>query len=73
MPLKDLKKIRKQRKISIEKVSEVSGVRRETIGRAEHDKGNPSWKTLEAIAKAIGVKIVFVPLELLEDSEEETA
>lgn len=60
MDLSKLREIRKMRKISIKELSKKTGINRDRISLIERNKVNPSFKTVEAIAEAIGVEIVIV-------------
>lgn len=53
----NIKKIRKEKGISILKLSEMTGLSRVTIYNAERANSGTSSRTLEKIAKALGVKL----------------
>ncbi|WP_372711452.1 helix-turn-helix domain-containing protein [Hyphomicrobium sp.] len=59
MDLTKLKEIRKMRKISIKDLSKQTGINRDRISLIERGVVNPSFKTVEAIAEAIGAKIIL--------------
>jgi len=59
MDLTKLKEIRKMRKISIKQLSAQIGINRDRISLIERGKVNPSFKTVEMIADAIGAKIIL--------------
>lgn len=60
MDLEKLREIRKIKKISIKELSKKTGINRDRISLIERNKVNPSLKTVEAIAEAIGVKIEII-------------
>lgn len=53
-------KIRKQRKISQEKLSFSTGIDRKYICQIERGCANPTIKTIEKIATALKIKIFFL-------------
>ncbi len=59
MDLKKLRDIRRMRKISIKDLSKTTGINRDRISLIERGKVNPSFNTVETIAKAIGAEIIL--------------
>jgi len=59
MDLTKLKEIRKMRKLSIRQLSAITGIHHDRISYIERAKVNPSFKTVEAIAEALGAKIII--------------
>ena len=59
MELTKLKEIRKMRKMSIKELSAITGIHRDRISFIERGIVNPSFKTVEAMAEALGVKIII--------------
>lgn len=53
----NLKIIRNQRKISLRKLSDASGVSKTTLCDIEGDKVNPSLETVYKIAKALEIEV----------------
>ena len=56
---KQLKAAREAKKMSLRKLGELSGVPFVTIHQAEQSDGNPTLKTLVAIAKSLGITLVI--------------
>jgi len=50
-----LRELRKRRKLTIAKLSELSGVSYVAISKLERNKGNPELKTLDHIAQALAM------------------
>lgn len=61
--------LRKEQKIQQAELAELVGVRRETIGKLENGKYNPSLKLAMDIARVFG-KTVEEVFEFVEDREE---
>lgn len=59
MDIKELRNIRKLRKMSIGDVVKITGINRDRISLVERGVVNPSYDTVEKIAAAIGAKIVL--------------
>lgn len=57
MELNKLKDIRKGRKITLKELSLMTKIGRGTLSRIESGIANPTHNNLEAIAKALGVRI----------------
>lgn len=57
MDLTKLKEIRKMRKMSIKEISKITGINRQRISYIERGLVNPSWKSVEAITKALNAEI----------------
>lgn len=57
---RNLKKIREQRKLSLDKVAEMSGISKTMLGQIERGESNPSIATVWKIAN--GLKISFTVL-----------
>lgn len=58
-----LREIRKRRAYSQVELSELAGVERATISRAEQGQRTPQGKTLRALAKALGVDVEELMIE----------
>jgi transcriptional regulator with XRE-family HTH domain len=52
-----LKKIRKERGLSLRALAEKSGISKSTLNDIENGKSNPTTETLAKIAKALDIKI----------------
>lgn len=50
-----LRNIRKQKRLSQSALAEKAGVHRTTVSRLERRAGPPNWRTLEELAKVLGV------------------
>lgn len=61
---------RKEMNIQQEKLAEMVGVRRETIGKLENGKYNPSLKLAMDIAKVFGKSVEDV-FEFFDDEDDE--
>lgn len=60
--LKDLKELRKQRKIKINELSKMTGISRNLITRIENDKGNPTFDNVVKIIEALGLELrILIP------------
>lgn len=66
----NIKTIRNSKKISLQKLSDISGVAKSTLHDAEMGKVNPSATTLEKVAKALEVPVSVL---LNEDMANKTA
>ena len=53
----NVQKYRKERKVSQEKLAEISGVHRTYVGMIERAEKNITLRNMEKIAKALGVEI----------------
>jgi transcriptional regulator with XRE-family HTH domain len=60
MDLRKLKDIRRIKKISIQDLSKITGISRQTISLIERGQANPTIETLETICKELNVEIKFV-------------
>ena len=54
---KNLRRLRKQQRLSLEQLSAFSGVSRAMLGQVEQGKSVPSIKTLWQVAQALGVSV----------------
>lgn len=61
--------LRKERNMQQAELAELVGVRRETIGKLENGKYNPSLKLAMDIAKVFGKRVEDVFMFLDEDEE----
>lgn len=52
-----IKAIRKQRKLTLDALSEQSGVSKSVLSELENAKGNPTFATLWSVAKALGIDL----------------
>ena len=52
-----IKKIRKIKKITQQKLEKITGIKQSEISRIETDKRNPSFKIIERIAKGLGCRV----------------
>jgi transcriptional regulator with XRE-family HTH domain len=59
-----LQNIRKAQKLSQEKLAENSGLHRTYISSLERGKRNPTLITLQALAKALDIKIAYLVSEI---------
>jgi len=57
MDLKQLKELRKYKKIKINELSKMTGISRNLISRIENGKGNPSFDNVQKIANALGLEL----------------
>ena len=48
---------RKERGVSQDELAEMLGIRRETVGRLENGKNNPSLKLAMDVAEALGARV----------------
>ena len=55
-----LKQLRKEKKISLIKLSEMTGVSRNTLSCIENGKCNPTANTLETICNKLNIKIKLI-------------
>jgi transcriptional regulator with XRE-family HTH domain len=55
---KNIKKIRKLKKLTIQNIAEKTSLTRSLLSQIENNKANPSIKSLYAIAMALGVPIL---------------
>lgn len=60
MKLETLKDIRKMRKITLQEVSQSTGLNPDRISLIERGKVNPSHESVEGILKALGCETVIV-------------
>lgn len=62
MDLTQLKKLRKDKKITISDLSKKTGVSRNVITSMENGKGNPSFASVLAVVNGLGYEIrILVP------------
>lgn len=59
MDLRRLKDIRRSQKITIKKLSKVTGIHRDRISLVERGLVNPSFETVVEIVKGINAKLVI--------------
>ena len=59
MDLKQLKEIRKFRKMSIKYLSKQTGINRDRISLIERGKVNPSFNTVQLITRALNVELII--------------
>lgn len=52
-----IKEIRKSKGLTQEELSKKSGVKREYISQIENNRNSPNLRTLQKLAKALGVKV----------------
>lgn len=55
-------RLRKATGMSQRALARASGVPQSEISRMERGLANPTWRTLEAVARASGMTLAFVPL-----------
>jgi transcriptional regulator with XRE-family HTH domain len=55
----NLKRLRKQHRLSLESLSALCGVSRAMLGQLEQGKSMPSIKTLWQVAQALGVSVIW--------------
>lgn len=65
----EMKRLRKERGLTLDKVARRSGVSRLTVFNLEHGKYNTRLSTLMQIAEVLDSRIVVEPLPLPEDLE----
>jgi DNA-binding XRE family transcriptional regulator len=53
--------LRKRQRWTQQQLAKASGVQQSEISRIERGQGNPTYRTLQAIAKAAKMTVVFVP------------
>ena len=53
-----IKKIRKEKKLTLEKLSEMTGISKTTLNYIENEKVSPRMDALELIAMALNVHII---------------
>lgn len=54
----NLKAKRKEKKITLDKLSELTGIDKGDLSKIENGKSNPTYKTLQTIAKALKIEIL---------------
>jgi transcriptional regulator with XRE-family HTH domain len=59
MELKNLRELRRFRKITIKHLVTLTGISRNTLSRIEQGKANPTVETLEKIESALNIKIII--------------
>ena len=61
----NLKYYRKQRNLTQEELSEISGISTDYLSEIERGKGTPSFKRMELIANALNIEVykLFMPME----------
>ncbi len=68
---KKIKEIRKRKKISQEKLAEMTEMNHRSILRLENSQCTPTIETLEKIAKALNVKVIdFFATETIKSRED---
>lgn len=60
---KNLKKIREKRKLSLEKVSELTGISKSMLGQIERGESNPSITTVCKLANGLKVQVTSFIVE----------
>ena len=77
LPVSDISKVivgyRKEKDISQKELAKLTGIHQTDISRLEHCEGNPSLKTINKLAKGLGmaVRIQLVPIESILNELEE--
>ncbi len=59
----NLRRLRSEREVTQEKLGQRAGLQRNVVGRLERAELNPTFRTVERVAAALGVH----PLDLLRD------
>lgn len=61
----ELKRLRRTRGLTLRQVAELSGVTESILSKVENGKRDPQMSTVERIADALGVRLVFEARESL--------
>lgn len=69
MKIEEIKKIRKEKKMSIQDISNKTGIPLRTIQNWEYKRCSPRLDLLEKVVSALGKKIIIVD-DLLKESKE---
>lgn len=54
--------------LGMQRISELTGINRESLYRILSQRGNPTLKTLNAILQSIGLKLAAVPIQQSSES-----
>lgn len=60
LDLKELKNLRKEKKIKINELSKTTGISRNLISRIENGKGNPTFDNVTSLINALGLELIMI-------------